>query len=218
MNYLDFITKQNRIYGEFRDTSKVMTEGIAPKIFENEGGYIIGYRHHENIVDGVEEFSEKVSKIAPSIKYHKDNLHTTFATYKVSNNFQIDKYVLEKLSNIINSNISLIKEVEIDYSEWLIDQTTGIVGGMPNKEFFENGEIIVEAARKEDIELKLPWGAHITTNRFLETIPKEQLVELISLFKNSKPLGISKPKYIDVGYFNTTPKEFRFNVHKRFEL
>lgn len=218
MNFLEFINKQNRIYDEFRDTSKVMVEGIVPKIFENEGGYIIAYRHPENIVKRVEEFSEKVSRIVPSIKYHKDNLHTTFATYSVSNNFQVDKYTLEKLSNIISSNLALIKEVEIDYSEWLIDQTTGIVGGIPNKEFFENAELIVKAAKQDEIELKLPWGAHITTNRFLQTIPKNQIVELISLFKNSKPLGISKPKYIDVGYFNTTSKEFRFTIYKRFNL
>lgn len=218
MNFIEFMEKQNRIYGEFRDTSKVMAEGIAPRSFENEGGYIIAYRHTENIVNGVEEFSEKVSKIVPSIKYYKDNLHTTFATYKVSNNFEVDNNILEKLSNIISSNLELIKEVEIDYSEWLIDQTTGIVGGIPNKEFFENAELIVEAARQEGIELKLPWGAHITTNRFLETIPKELILELISLFKNTKPLGISKPEYIDVGYFNTTSKEFRFNIYKRFKL
>lgn len=218
MNFIEFITKQNRIYGEFRDTSKVMAEGISPRIFENEGGYIIAYRHPKNIVNGVEEFSKKVNRVVPSIKYDKDNVHTTFATYKVSNNFQVDNYILEKLSNIISSNLALIKEVEIEYSEWLLDQTTGIVGGVPNKELFENAELIVEAARQEGIELKLPWGAHITTNRFLETIPNDQIFKLISLFKNSKPLGTSKPEYIDVGYFNTTSNEFRFNIYKRFKL
>lgn len=218
MNFSEFLAKQNRIYEEFRDTSKIQLEGISPKIFENQGGYIIAYRHSENIVSSISEFSQKVSKIVTSIKYGKDNIHTTLATYQVSDEFQLDKFILDNLSKSVKDNLPLIKAVKIDYTEWLIDQTTGIVGGNPNRGFFENAERIVQCARQSGMELKLPWGAHITVSRFLETTSEEQTLELLSLFKNSKSLGISKPTYIDVAYFTTTPKEFRLNVHERFKL
>ena len=68
------------------------------------------------------------------------------------------------------------------------------------------------------MQLNFPWGAHITTSRFLEKISLKQSLELLSIFKNSKPLGISKPKYIDVGYFILKPDSFKINIFERFKI
>ena len=77
---------------------------------------------------------------------------------------------------------------------------------------------MIEYAYECGINLKFPWGAHITISRFLEKIPRERTLELLEVFKNSTPLGISKPKYIDVGYFMLTPENFKINVSQRFEI
>lgn len=51
MDYSEFIKKQNNIYSEFRDLSKVKKEGLIPKIEGGKGGYIIALRPSNNIVD-----------------------------------------------------------------------------------------------------------------------------------------------------------------------
>lgn len=218
MTFPEFIAKQEGIYVEFRDTSKIELEGLAPKIFDNQGGYIITYRHSNNVIDGIREFSEKLGKIVPSIKYHDENIHTTLSTFQVSDNFAFDKTILENVTNIVYDNLPLIRNVKIDYNEWLINEDTGIVGGNPNLAFFENIKNIVEYAMKAGIQLKFHWGAHITISRFLEKVSNEQKLELLNLFKNSKPLGISTPEYVDVGYSVLTPKEFKLNVYQRFKI
>jgi len=218
MVFTDFLGKQEKIYAEFRDTSKIEAEGLIPQISDNKGGYIIALRHSDNIVSGVEKFNEKISRVTSSIKYESSNIHTTLATYKVVDGFCPVKENLENLANIVCHSFSLIKKIEIEYYEWLMNQDSGIAQGIPNQAFFENVRRIIDYAQGYGIHLKFPWGAHITVSRFLEKISHEQTLELLSIFKNSKPLGISRPKYIDVGYFILTPKSFKVNVSKRFEV
>ncbi|MEW9096902.1 MAG: hypothetical protein AB2417_17640 [Clostridiaceae bacterium] len=218
MGFTEFIEKQEKIYAEFRDTSKVEADGVIPQISYNKGGYIIALRHSDNIVAGIEQFTEKISRVTPIIKYEESNIHTTLATYQVVDGFSPAKDILENLMNIVCDNFSLIKKIEIDYHEWLMNQDSGIAGGTPNLDFYENVRRIVEYAHGCGIDLKFPWGAHITISRFLEKISHEQTLELLNIFKNSNPLGISRPKYIDVGYFILTPKNFKINVFERFEI
>ncbi len=218
MTFSDFIEKQEGIYKEFKDTSKVELEGIVPKVIENQGGYIIAYRHSNNIVDGISEISEKVSKIIPSIIYNEHNIHTTLATFQVCDDFAVDNKILESITNILYANLPLVKDIKIEYNQWLMNQDSGIVAGNPNVAFFENARKIVDYAGKRDIQLKSPWGAHITVSRFLEKVSNEHTLELLRLFKSNKPLGISIPEYVDVGYFVLTSKEFKLNVHQRFKL
>lgn len=205
MIFNEFLAKQDKIYAEFRDTSKLEAEGLIPQIFDNKGGYIIVLRHSDNIITNVENFAES-------------NIHTTLATYQLVDGFSPVKKNLEYLANIVYHKLSLIKKIEIEYSEWLINQDSGIARGIPNLAFFENVRIITDYAHECGIHLKSPWGAHITVSRFLEKISHDQTLELLNIFENSKPLGISRPKYIDVGYFMLTPKSLKINVSERFEV
>jgi hypothetical protein len=218
MGFTDFLSRQEKIYAEFRDTSKILSEGLIPQISDNKGGYIITLRHSENIVTGVEKFTEKISRVTSSIKYDENNLHTTLATYQVVDDFQPMKETLEKLVKIVYDNFLIMKKIEVQYSEWFMNQDSGIAGGIPNMAFYENVRRIIESAQKYGINLKCPWGAHITVNRFLEKVTHVQALELLDIFKNSEPLGISRPIYIDVGYFNLTPKSFNINVSERFKI
>lgn len=218
MTFSDFIERQEGIYEEFRDTSKIESEGIVPKISDNQGGYIIAYRHSNDVVEGISKFSEKINRIVPSIKYNEDNIHTTLATFQVSDNFTFDSTVLENITNIVYANLPLTKDVRIEYYEWLVNQDSGIVCGNPNNAFYENVKKIAEYAMSRGIQLKLPWGAHITVSRFLEKASNQQIIELLELFKGKASLGISTPHHVDVGYYFLTQKEFKFNVYQRFKL
>lgn len=218
MIFNEFLARQDKIYAEFRDTSKLEAEGLIPQIFDNKGGYIIVLRHSDNIITNVENFAEKINRVTSSIKYDESNIHTTLATYQLVDGFSPIKENLEYLANIVYHKLSLIKKIEIEYSEWLINQDSGIARGIPNLAFFENVRIITDYAHECGIHLKFPWGAHITVSRFLEKISHDQTLELLNIFENSKPLGISRPKYIDVGYFMLTPKSLKINVSERFEV
>jgi len=218
MDFQKFLENQQRIYSEFRDTSKIEKEGLIPQISDNKGGYIIALRHSDNIVAGIEKFNEKVSGITSSIRYEGSNIHTTLATYQVAEGFCPIEETLNKLVKIVSDNISLMKKIEIEYSQWLIDQYSGIAAGIPDLAFFENAQRIIDYAQGYGIQLKFPWGAHITVSRFLEKLPHKETLELVEIFRNSEPLGKSTPKYIDVGYFSHTPESFAINVVERFKI
>lgn len=218
MEFQDFIEKQDGIYSRFRDTSKLEQEGIVPNIPQQQGGYLIAYRHPRNIADALGEFSEKVSRIVPSLTYDAQNAHTTISDYKVRDAFSLNRSVLQNLSGAVSINLDSLKRQEINYQEWLLNQNTGFAGGIPNPSFLENAEEIIKLANEKEIRLRLPWGSHITTNRFLENRSPEEIAELINLFKTSKPLGVSKPDIIDVAYFHFTPNGFDFNTYDRFSL
>jgi hypothetical protein len=218
MTFSEFLTKQNSIYAEFRDISKIRTEGITPNVPDCKCGYTIVYRHPKNITDNISEFSRKINQIVPTINYDEINIHTSICSLKLTNKYNPEEIILKKLSDIVKSSLPLIKGVQINYTEWLIDQTSGIAGGDPNIKFFENMKNIIDHAESSDIELKSSWGAHITVSRFLNKVTCEQAAELLDLFKNSKPLGISLPNHIDVGYFVLTPESFKIEVYERFEI
>jgi len=218
MEFQAFIEKQDGIYSRFRDTSKVEQEGIVPNVPQLQGGYLIAYRHPRKIADALGEFSEKVSKIVPSLTYDAQNAHTTISDYQVGEDFSLDSSVLQNLSGAVSVNLPFLKRPNIDYQEWLLNQNTGLAGGIPNLSFLENAERIIKLADEREIQLRLPWGVHITTNRFLENRSPEEIAELINLFKTSKPLGVSKPDTIDVAYFHFTPNGFDFNTYERFPL
>lgn len=218
MDFSEFISRQEVIYSEFRDTSKVEQNGIVPKILNGQGGYIIAYRHSTNIVEIVEELSQRINNSVPSIKYNKDNIHTTLATFQVSDAFTLDQITFNNLIDIVNYCLPLIRDVKIQYNELLMNQDTVILGGNPNIEFFNNVKKIVESSLQEGIQLKYPWGAHITISRFLEEVSNKQMVELLTLVKNSIPLEVSTPTCIDVGYFTVIDNKFEFNTGRRFKL
>ena len=138
MSFSKFMTKQEKIYGEFRDTSKIQIEGLIPQISQSKGGYIIALRHSDDIVTGIENFTEKISRVTSSIKYDRSNIHTTLATYEVVDRFSPIRDILDNLANIVYNNISLIKKMEIEYCEWMINQDSGIARGIPNIAFYEN--------------------------------------------------------------------------------
>jgi len=218
MDFQKFLENQQRIYSEFRDTSKIEKEGLIPQISENKGGYIIALRHSDNIVTGIEKLNEKISGITSAIKYEDSNIHTTLATYQVEEGFCPIKDTLDNLAKIVGDNISFMKKMEIEYNELLIDQYSGIAAGIPDLAFFENAQRIIDCAQGYGIQLKFPWGAHITVSRFLEKLPHKETLELLEIFRNSEPLGKSTPKYLDVGYFTHTPGSFTINVVERFKI
>ncbi len=228
MEYDDFIRKCSGIYSQFRDQTKIKTEGLRPNVPEKQGGYLITFRHPTEVADRVGELSEKVAKVVPSIVYDRSNVHTTISDFNVSDEFSPDPSILQKLADTSTDIIGCyygcledgeLEPMKINFTEWLFNQNTGIVAGIPNKSIFEITQEYIEIAKKyDDIMLRMPWGAHITACRFLETANPEQIDELNRIFKGQSPIGNSRPESIDVGHFTLSPEGFEYDIFESFYL
>ena len=218
MTFEEFIEKQRSVYDAFRDSSTVEREGLVPRIPDQQGGYLIAFRHPTNITDALSEFSYRASRIIPAVKYDGTNAHTTISDFQVQDGFSPDPQTLGNLARLTHTQKPFSKDVTIDYNAWLLNQNTGIAAGEPNPIFYDLATRIVDYAQQQGTQLRLPWGAHITTNRFLKNGSPEEVRELLDFYRNSEPLGDSTPKSIDVGYFIFTPEGFDFKVHERFDL
>lgn len=218
MDFEAFLTKQESIYTRFRDTSVLEAKGLISNIPKQQGGYLIAYHHPPRITDALCEFSLQVSRIVPAVVYDGTNAHTTISDFQVQYDFSPDSKTLENLSEVVHANIQLFNGVSINYMEWLLNQNTGISAGQPNQQFFESATEIINYANKNGIQLRLPWGAHITASRFLEDKSPEEICELLRYFKTSEPLGESRPEFVDVGHFIFTPQGFNFRVYEYFTI
>lgn len=218
MKYVEFLEKQDKIYSEFRDTLKIKVEGLKPNIEENKGGYIIALKHSDNIINNISNITSKIYKEIACIKYDGDNIHTTLATYNECIGFKVNKEELELIANIAENNISLMKDVKINYLECLMNQDTVIVAGIPDEHFVDYVDSTEREANKYNIKIKRPWGAHITISRFLENIEYDKILNLLDIVKDNTEIGVSMPLAIDIGYFNLTNDTFNINVYKSIKL
>lgn len=218
MKYTDFLEKQNIIYNEFKDTSRIKIEGLKPNIEENKGGYVIVLRHPTNIINKINNVTSKIYKEVKCIKYDENNIHTTLAVYNQSIDFKADTKILDLIVNIAERNILLIKEAKIRYNECLMNENTVIVAGIPNENYIKYVDSLEKIGSENNINIKRSWGAHITIGRFLETIDIDKVLKLLDIVKDNYEIGISIPCSIDVGYFDLSKDTFKVNVYKSIKL
>ena len=217
-SFKGFLEMQECVYRKFRDTTAIERDGLSPKIPKQQGGYLIAFRHPNKITDSLGEFSYRASKVVPAITYDRDNAHKTISDFLVQDDFSPDTNTLEKLAEVVHANKPLSKEIVFDYDGWALNQNTGIATGIPTPPVYDTLKSIIDYAHQRDIQLRLPWGSHITVSRFLEEGTPEEVRELLNVFNTEKPLGKSRPESVDVGHFVFTPDGFVFDVHERFNL
>jgi hypothetical protein len=221
MDFQEFLTKQEEIYEKNRDTSKVREEGIkhgAP----SKGGYLVIFEHPDYITEPLEEFSDRISRVAPAITYGQRNAHTTISDYLVTDldEFSPDEEILAKLSCGVTRAIYGGEDTKfpiVHFNEKsLYNQSSVITPGVPDETFFDITQSIIEGCKREGIELRMPWGAHMTTARFTSSRAPEELAEFYELMENAPILGPSVVEAINVGYFEMSEKGFKLHKTNRF--
>lgn len=198
MELSDFLNKQREIYDKFRN-NKVKETGINPKqeLLKGVGSYLIVFRHSLDVIESLDEFSYKVSREIPSITYGLSNAHTTISDYELGPEFIPKKQTLEKLT--LATSIASERSVpKINYNEWLYNGDSIIAAGIPDGQFLEIVEHIIDNSKRLGIDLRYPWGSHITAARFTAPKKPEELRAFFELIKEAPQLGISKPKKIDL--------------------
>ena len=217
MEFQEFLRKQEEVYSRFRDTSKIMAEGTKPSLpAKPQGGYLIVFRHSIEISQEVERFSRRISQAAPAIVYDAATVHTTISDFGIKESFIPEADTLAKLCNSVRNVV--MNRPTISYGEWLFNQNTVLVAGMPNQAFLEVVQNVHSSAERNGVQLRMPWGAHITANRFTQTKNPTELSDFFKLMKEAPKLGESEPEFIDVGYFEFNMERFLFNIYERFSL
>ena len=107
----------------------------------------------------------------------------------------------------------------IIYHNWGFNSDTVIVKGTPSYHFLDIAKRVVGNGKKQGLELKMPWAAHITATRFSEEMSPEELQGFFKLMQEApQVLSGNQIKRLDVGYITLDKDEFKFNTVEQFKL
>lgn len=230
MTYSEFIEKQSTIYNQIRDHGeKALTEGIKPDkaVHEEHAGLLISFRHPVEMMEKLEIFSEKIAAVVPAVSFGVSNAHTTISDYNVAskNHIKLEsdetKLICNRFSMAITEAIHENENsipLEINFTGFIYNQTTVIATGTPNKAVINLVNEIRQSVEKIGISLRMPWGMHITTNRFSDEKSADELVEFFQLMERSPVLGLSVPYCIDLSYFEINSTQETLHLIDRFML
>jgi hypothetical protein len=203
----------------------VLEKGIVPSpSIKGQSGYISCFRHYDNISLPVAKFSHKILENIPGIPYDVNNIHTTIFTHDVKNTLEFipDNKIIEKISERLVHNVYNLKRwlppPSINYGEWLNNQDTLIFGGIPNESFVNYTESLVNDSYLREMNIKMPWGAHITAFRFSKELKVDEMESYFKCFEKTPNGLISFPTSIDIGYFILSPQGFMLKTLERFRL
>jgi len=210
--YDEFLQKQESIYAKSRAEGElVKTAGIRawkPGL-EGCGAYFIAWLHDEDVAGRMEEFASKVAKAAPAIAYESGSIHTTNNDHLLGKDFEYDRNTELNMMSAVGDCLDYLARPEFDFGEWILSKTTVYAASIPSDEFIYSAYRIQDAARPYGFEFKLPWGAHATTNRFIEDRKAAELGELFELMREAPVIGKSRPERLGVGHFYLDKDGFR---------
>ncbi|GEM_PF-6797584 len=227
-----FLEQQEKIYQtKFKDvTGKVKSEGLLPSAYAQErDGYLVVLEHDQNFREQCADFSQRISKVVPSVVYSPQAIHTTILTYGIQMRPAIeqsnDEKVIEMIANAFQSGKN--NAVSIKYGSLLYNQDTIIVQGTAGKDFVELANTLTGALEStlklgsENIRnttYSIPWSGHVTLARIREKVPAEQLHEFLALMEETPLLGISTPAQVSIGYITVKGRAVDFEVKEQFPL
>lgn len=197
MIYEDFIAKEQGVYGKFNLAMANLGEtGMQPDpvVTDRKGGYFINFALNPSIEDQIQAFAERVKSEVPSILvYGKEMLHTTLSDLLVTSGFIPHKSPdYHEVSSKLAQAVYIARErtasfVGCSYADgFVFNGTTGILKGKPARTFLQYAATIVEEAAKLGIELRLPWGAHVTFARASQSVTTYDSSKLKGLCDETK--------------------------------
>ena len=216
-----YAAKQNKIYEEhFRAVMPTLPRVETTKyVREPDAGYFAVWLYPESVMARAAAFNRQINDIVPVFRFDESNLHTTITVYKSQpqDTFKPDPSILESFTHICKSlDSELLQAVQIDFKEWLFNEGAIIAAGQGNGAFWQVGAEFGAAGAKVGHHWRMPWGAHMTVARFLESSNKTN--RLLKLAKKTPGIGLCQPVAIIVGYFMCGPTNLRFTPVLRREI
>lgn len=215
MSFENYLRKQNRVYRQFQTAMKtVPTVHTSPLVAEPASGYIVAWLHDDALIDRLAQLNNQINKIVPVMRFDRHNAHTTITVFQLqpADGFQVDEQLLQSLTKAcFEIESQLLQSVCIQFDRWLFKEDAVIAAGQPNDAFWQVGEALQNAGKQYRLELRLPWGAHITTARFLAKSTK--VAALNDLLHQTQGLGQSRPQAVVVGHFTCDQAGLRLHPH-----
>jgi hypothetical protein len=196
---------------------------VAPSkpVLEGLGGYLVSFRHPDEIVSRIEEFASRITETVPGIAYDSKNAHTSISDYGLQSltegEFSKDRNVLRALADSLVTLID-VQGSSIEYPEWLYNRDSVIVAGRPSIEFFEISERVQREAARRGLELRTPWGSHIIAVRFTEQRTSDELEDFFKLMQEAPNIGTSALNIVEVGHYILTSEGFDYQPFDRVNL
>jgi hypothetical protein len=150
------------------------------------------------------------------VRYTEENAHTTLTAIESPLfGFEPTQGLLDRLSRAAEAVAAgILREVVIDFREWLATEDSVIVAGYPTSAFWEVGEHLQSAGLREGLELRMPWAAHMTAVRFTSSQEGEAVGHLLGLVRQGPVFGVSRPVAIDVGWFRLSGEGYELHTAK----
>jgi hypothetical protein len=205
-NFSQYYAKQNTVYTEFRTAMRSISRvNTSPYVKEPMAGYLVAFQYNTQLMDALTTFLPQISACIPSKLCSHNSIHTTITVYQQQSfqRFRPDEKILKVLDTACQEiEPHVLRAVSITFHEWLFNREAVIVAGQPNDAFWEVGERVQRNGKRHGLDLRMPWGAHITVARYLRD--SEKVNELASLVKKAPILEESKPATVWVGHYLPT--------------
>lgn len=215
MSIETYQARQNRIYRQFQTAMETLpTVQASPLVAEPAAGYIVAWLHADSLLAQLAQVNGQINEIVPVMRFDGHNAHTTITVYQLQplNGFQLNEEILQSLTKAcFEIDDSLLQAVRIQFDQWLFKEDAVIAAGQPNGAFWQVGEALQGAGKKQGLALRMPWGAHITTARYLADFDK--VAKLNTLLRQTPVLGESRPQAVVVGHFTCSRAGLSLNRH-----
>jgi hypothetical protein len=207
-----FLTHQSEVYNQFKTFMKF---GGAMRrsadLDDCASGYVLAMQFDTALTDVTVGQNARLSNIVDCVRYDKTNIHTTITEYdrRKGPHREVDLPRAAELAEI--ARVSFMRHTPtIDFREWLFNDSAVILAGYPDQEFTNAVSSLLQAAKERGLNLRWPWGAHITVGRFCKSSTSTQIYnEIKSTLQSAPTPGRTRPSALVVGYF-----EFRKCCYK----
>ena len=218
-DYQKWLKSAHGIYDKFRGQMVDATQnGMKPDPFivDMTGGYYLFRRPHPLVWQRLSSFGEKIKDIAPNVLVYKGGvLHSTFTDYQVKPGFTPSHaedhiQVIKGLDGIVKKLArATTKRPQATYKDVLFGLHAFMLEGEMDQTFYEHACIVREEGEKLGMNLRLPWGTHITFARTSGEVTPTQVKQLVELCRMSPfPPGSEYPFFsIEAGWYTMNPKD-----------
>lgn len=223
MTYEEFRSTEQRLLSErFREkVHDISSNGFKPAFVEDLGAYSIALRYGPRATNLVGELSTAINNIVESsVRYGVSNCHSTFGVYgtKTDGSFSPDSGILDTLSSIVDKSLPEKGEIVLYQGEWLTNENTQIAAGVSGEGYYNTALKIIENAKKEGIEVGMPWASHMSIARPQTGGNPDQARKVLEQMAITPSIGLVRPLHIDVGYVTHQGEDFQFHTNSRFDI
>ena len=206
--------QQARIYSNFdAGMAQACAEGAKadPVLTEQKGGYLVALRPSDEVLRTVVASTAAFAEMG--MFPYNARLHTTAFDYKVAAGFDPDKDPdRQQIMGIfmdIADEVVPTSPVDCLYEGFAFNRTTLIIKGLPSRGFFDLAQTLVNRANAHGIEVKMPWGGHITAGRFQKPVEPAVLKGMRDTLQNVHfPTVRQAFTELRVGQFISTKNSF----------